>query len=295
MINKNFNYINAKSVEEACSLLARHKDKARLLAGGTDLLIRMRKERWQPEYVIDLKGLGLDTIEMANDKLIIGATAAFTEIEEFILKYSLFPALAEAIYVTASRQIKNRASLGGNLCNASPSADGAPPLLVYGGTAVITGPSQAQRKVAVEDFFTGPGKTVLEEGELLTSIEIPFAPRKSGGAFLKFSRTAVDLAAVSVASYLCIDDDGTVRDAKIALGAVAPTPVRAKKAESILSGNTFSEAAVAGAARAAVEECSPITDIRATEAYRKKLVAIYVEKTLHLAKERAGSSGCEVK
>ena len=196
-----FTYVKAKDLKEAQSLLDQHGDKARVLAGGTDLIVRMVDKIWQPEVVVDIKGLGLSYIkEIADYGLAIGAATPLNEIMGHALVQEHFSVLVEGAHVVGSCQIRNRATLGGNLCNASPLADTAPALLVLEAVMVTAG--AAEREIPIQEFFVGPGKTVLGQGEILKEIRIPYAKEKSLGLYYKHARTkAVDLAAVGVAIY----------------------------------------------------------------------------------------------
>lgn len=283
-----FEYLSPRTVEEACGLLAQHGDKAKVLAGGTDLLNVMKERVIKPEYVIGLRGIrNLDYIEADGTGVRIGALATITAIGESPVIREKFPCLAEVPAKMATVQIRNMGTLGGNLCNAAPSADTAPILICLGAGVKIVG-SSGERVVLLEDFFTGPGETVLENGEILAEIQVPGQPANTGGAYFKMSRIAVDLAIVGVAAVVTLDgEDGVCADVKIALGAVAPTPIRAKKAEGLIKGKKMDEVLIEEAGRIASEEASPITDVRSTAFYRTEMVRVLTGRALRQAVEQA--------
>ncbi|MBZ4653493.1 MAG: hypothetical protein JG781_832 [Peptococcaceae bacterium] len=272
-----FMYVKPKDITEAVRILAENGEKVRVLAGGTDLIVRMVDKIWKPEVVIDIKGLtGLSGIrEIDNYGVAIGAATPLNEIIGHPLIQQHFAVLAEGAHEIGSCQIRNRATLGGNLCNASPLADTAPALLVLDAVAVVQG--EEERLIPMTEFFAGPGKTILARGELLKEIRIPYLPTESKGIYYKHARTkAVDLASVGVAVLAL--KPGEIR---IALGAVAPTPVRAKKAEAFLSGKEITTGVIKEAVALVQEEVSPITDIRATEEYRREIIAVLVRRGLY--------------
>ena len=268
-----FDYIKPKSLEEASRFMAEHAADARLFQGGTDLLIRIEGKFLQPRYVVDIKGLGgMREIVYDDNGLTIGAAATMNQVADAPEVQQHYTILAESAATVGSYQLRNRATLGGNLCNASPAADAAPALLVLEAEAVIFGP-RGRRTVSLAGFFTGPGKTVLGPGEILTAVHVPQPPSGCAGRYLKLGRTRIgDIAVIGVAVL------GYPHPAhpsgigwRIALGAVAPTPVRAPRAEAILAG-AIDEAAVEAAALAAMETARPIDDIRASAAYRRAMV-----------------------
>ncbi|HLB29595.1 MAG TPA: xanthine dehydrogenase family protein subunit M, partial [Dehalococcoidia bacterium] len=229
-----FEYLEPTTIEEAIAMLSQHGEQARVLAGGTDLLIRMKARQWRPQYVVNIKGIpGLSGISQNGGALSIGALTTVREIETSPLVKQGYPALAYAASQIGSIQVRNSATVGGNLCNAAPSAELAPPLLVLGASARIRGP-QGERSVPLEEFFTGPGRTVLGPGELLVALEVPAPVHGSSNAYLKHSpRRAMDIAVVGAAAWV-LTENGICRDCRIALGAVAPTPLRARNSEAVL-------------------------------------------------------------
>ena len=227
---KRFEYFEARTVRQAVSMLQRYGDKARIVAGSTDFLVRWRQGVWNPEYVINIQrvaGLGRITYSARNG-LRIGALVTVRTLEQHPAVRRRYPALAAAAASFAGVQVRNLATAGGNICNASPSGDIIPPLLVFGAECRIAGPG-GDRWVALDQFFKGPGKTVLETGDLLAEIRVPPPPRNTGSHYIKHSpRGAMDIATVGVASLVTLEGRrGPASEARIALGAVAPTPVRA--------------------------------------------------------------------
>ena len=283
-----FEYLDPKTIEEACSLLSQHGDKARLIAGGTDLLIIMKHKEVTPEYLVGLKGIpNLDSIDANAEGVRIGALATLRSIGDSAVVRERFPFLADIAGKMATHQIRNMGSIGGNICNAAPSADTAPSLICLGAKAKLVGPKK-ERVVAVEEFFTGPGETVLKAGEILTEIQVPNQPAHTGGAYLKLTRLSVDLAVVGVAALVTLEAKGGLcKEARIALGAVAPTPIRAKKAEGVIMGKKIENGLIEEAARIASEEARPITDVRGSAFYRTDIVRVLTKRAIGQALEQA--------
>jgi len=284
-----FEYLSPQTVKEACSLLLQHGDKAKVMAGGTDVLNVMKERIIKPEYVIGLRAISdLDYIEADADGIRIGAMTTLTSLGNSKIVREKFPCLAEVPGKMATVQIRNMGTLGGNLCNAAPSADTAPILICLGARAKIVS-ADSERVVALEDFFTGPGETVLKDGEILAEIQVTGQPANTGGAYFKMSRVAVDLAIVGVAAVVTLDGKGgSCSDIKIALGAVAPTPIRAKKAEASIKGKTIDEALIEQAGKIASEEASPIDDVRGSAYYRTEIVNVFTKRAIRKALEQAG-------
>ncbi|HUT69982.1 MAG TPA: xanthine dehydrogenase family protein subunit M [Desulfatiglandales bacterium] len=280
-----FEYARPRSIDEALSLLARHKEEARPMAGGTDLLPKMkRREIEAPKYVIDLKGIpDLDYIEYDHKKgLRLGALTTIHAIETSPVIQLRFSILAQAAYLMAAPQVRNRGTVAGNICNAVPSADSVPPLLALEAKLKLMS-QKGERILALEDFFTGPHETVLTGVELLVEIQIPPLPSESRGIYLKLSpKRSMDLATVGVAA-LVITEDGLCKDIRIALGAVAPTPIRAKRAEDIIRGQGFSDELIERTAQTAAEESRPIDDHRASAEYRRWMVQALVRRAINQA------------
>lgn len=279
------------SIDEAVALLSDPKDAARPIAGGTDLVVQMKEARTRFPYPAAIISLGriAEIQEITFDTgtgLTIGAGVTMTDVATSPLIRRHYPALAEGAGVVGSLQTMNMATIGGNVCNAAPSADTAPPLLVFTAEAVIAGPN-GRRTVPLESFFRGPGATALEPGELLTALRLPAPPPNTSSAYQRHTpRKQMDIAVVGVAAVLTVDGTRITR-ARIALGAVAPTPIRAREAEASLEGREAGEAAFAEAAEAAARECSPIDDLRGSAEFRRHLVRVMTGRMLSLASERA--------
>ena len=280
-----FEYAQPKTIDEALSLLDKYNGEAKLLAGGTDLLPKMkRREITSPTYVIDLKGIPeLDYIDYDEEKgLSLGALTTIHAIETSPVVQHKCNILAQAAYTMASPQVRNRATLAGNICNAVPSADSVPPLLVLEAKLKVMSQT-GERILPIEDFFTGPNETVLTDTELLTEIQIPPLPSNGVGIYLKLSpKGSMDLATVGVAA-LVITEDGYRKDIRVALGAVAPTSISAKKAEGILRGQRFSDDLIESTAQTAAEESQPIDDHRASADYRRGMVQTLVRRAINQA------------
>jgi len=277
-----FEYIEAKTVEEACSLLSQCAGRVKLMAGGTDLLVSMRKGKITPFHVVNIKTIpNMDYIYYGKEELHIGALATLDAIESSSLIKERFPIVGASACQVGSPQIRNVATLGGNLCNAAPSADMAPSLIGLEATAKLKG-IHGERVVALEKFFIGPGQTILQEDEVLIEIEIPNPLSHTRGTYLKLpARTAIDLAVVGVAVVVTLDPRGIqIVDAKIVMGAVAPTPVRATRAEDVIRGKSVEEKLVEEAAQVASEEAAPISDVRGSAVYRKEMVRVLADRAL---------------
>lgn len=280
-------YFRPETVEAVVSLLMRYGEEAKILAGGTDLLVLMRSRSVVPRCVVDITRLpGLDYIKKEKTgTLKIGALATLRAVELSNLVKEEYPLLNEAVTRMANTQIRNMATVVGNICRASPSADTAPPLLALEASVEISGPDES-RIVPLENFFTGPGETVLKSSEMVTEIIVPKLRTNTGTAFLRATRVAADLAKVSAASVVMVED-GTCKVARIALGAVAPTPIRARAAEDLLMGNKLEDRVIEEAASLAVEESKPISDVRSTEEYRREICKVLVSRAIKTSLERA--------
>ena len=280
-----FEYIEAKTFDEAVSKLSLYGQKANVLAGGTDLIPLMRNKVLKPKYVIGIAKTPSSAYIVRDDKgLGIGALTTFRDIEQSVLIQQEYPVLYEAATAMGSVQVRNMATVGGNLCRAAPGADMAPPLLVLRAEVTILGPS-AQRRIPLEEFFLGPGQTALRQDEVLTEVRVPPLPRRMGSSFLKIARTSQDLAKVNVAIAVNIMDD-VCEDVRIALGAVGPTPIRAKKAEEVIRGRKPEERLIEEAAKVASEEIKPRNSIRSTAEYRKMVSKVLVKRAMIKALER---------
>lgn len=288
-----FKYLRSETLAEACSLLSQFNGKARVIAGGTDLMVNMKQKTVRPAYLIDISCLpGLNTIEYnQEDVLKIGALCTHSDIESSSVIQEKFNILAQACRSIGSVQIRNLGTIGGNLCNASPSADSAPALLGLDAKVRIFG-SAGEDAIELAKFFTGPGQTLLKPDEILTGIDISATSPPSSAVFLKLSpRRAMDLAVVGVGIVLWLSADGSsCTDIRIALGAVAPVPIRAIKAEEILRGQKLDNALIDETARVASEETKPITDIRGSVEYRKEMVQVLTQRGIQQAIAQAANN-----
>lgn len=278
-----FQYIRPATVAEVCALLQEHGDGARLLAGGTDLLVRMRNGRAAPRVVIDLKRVRdlPKGITAGHSALWVGSLTTMAEVATDPRVWEHFPALTQAAALVGSLQIRHRATLVGNICNASPAADTAPPLLVYGARVHITGPA-GDRAVPVAEFFTGPGRTVLGAGELVRSLELPLPTERQGGAFARLSRRkGVDLATASVA---CLVRAGGT--ARVAFGAVGPTPILVDDESGLLATPVPDAARWSEVIDRLVATARPISDMRASRDYRMAMLPVYTRRALTEAHRR---------
>ena len=282
-----FEYVAPSKLADATALMAKHAGSARMLAGGTDLLIFMRVGRRTPDVVIDAKKIPeLTQLEVASDQLTIGASVTCREIWENAEIAAKFPALIDATTLIGGVQIQGRASIGGNLCNAAPSADTVPAIIAYGATAHVANNS-GTRDLPVEEICTGPGQTSLAADEILVNITVPMPPASAGAKFLRFiPRNEMDIAVANVGSYVELDGNN-IKSARVAIGAVAPTPLFVEAAGNSLVGKTISDEAIATAAAIAREAASPINDMRGTVEHRKQLVEVLTRRTLNGAIARA--------
>ena len=286
MIVPEFEYVSPQSLQEACALLVQYGDSARVLAGGSDLLVKMKDGLMKPAYLVSLKNLdSLKAIRYETGRgIIIGARASHNEVMNNNLLQEKYRSVCEAAHSMAAEQIRNIGTVGGNLVNAVPSADLPPILIALDAQARIVG-SSGERNISLENFFLGPGKTVLEKGEILAEIIIPDQPT-TGSNYIKFGlRRAGALAVVGVASSVTVGD-GPCRDVRIVLGAVAPTPMRAVQAENVIRGKKISQGLIDEAGRTAAAESKPISDIRGSIEYRRNLVSVLTRRSLKAAIEK---------
>lgn len=277
----------ARSIEQALDLARTHGPNAHFLAGGTDLIIQTNRGRKAPHHIIDISRLAtLALMRHDGETLSIGALTTHKTIERDPFIYHGLTALSEAARVVGGHQVRNIATIGGNVANASPAADVAVALLALGARARLIGTGGA-RRLALDEFFLGPGRTAREHDELISEIEIPIA-ENSASAFLKAGRRkAMEISVVCVAASLTIDPtDQSCRAARIALGAVAPTPLRAREAEAHLVGKALAAAQLRRAGEIAAEECSPLDDVRASSDYRRILVSALVPRALEQCRLR---------
>ncbi|HEV8575267.1 MAG TPA: xanthine dehydrogenase family protein subunit M [Dehalococcoidia bacterium] len=288
-----FEYHAPTSLDEAISLLREHGESARPLAGGTDLVVQMKENATKfptPSHIVSLLRIPeIGGIEFSEGEgLRIGAGATMAEVAESPIIRELYTAIAEGAALVGSLQTMNMATVGGNLCNAAPSADIAPPLLAFAAEAVIVSAS-GRRSLRLEEFFLGPGKTALAPCELLAEVRAPAPLAGTGSAYARHTpRKQMDIAVVGVAALLTLAG-GRIERARVALGAVAPTPVRARRADGLLEGQAASAELFRRAAEAAAAECSPISDVRGSVEFRRHIVQVTTERMLREAAGRAGS------
>jgi CO/xanthine dehydrogenase FAD-binding subunit len=285
-----FDYAPARSVDEAVSLLAQQGDQARVLAGGTDIIVQVREGRRQVAMLVDIKGIP-EANQLSYDGsqgLTIGAAVPCYKIYESQDIAALYPGLIDAVSLVGGIQIQGRATVGGNLCNASPAADTIPALIVHNTTCLIAGPN-GRREIPVEQFCTGPGRTVLQAGEFLVSLRMPAPQPNSGAHYLRFiPRNEMDIAVVGAGASVVLNRDHTsFVSARVALGAVAPTPLLVEPAAAALVGKPVADETIQQAAEAAQAAARPIDDMRGTAAYRRHLVAVLTRRALRGAIQRA--------
>lgn len=287
---KPFAYKAPTTLNEAVALLAEKNGKARPLAGGTDLLVQLRLNLHDLDLVVDVKKIPeLNQLRFdPAEGLTIGAAVPAAQVYETGAVADNYPGLIDAATIIGGVAIQGRATLGGNLCNASPSGDAISAMIALGATCAIAGPA-GTRQVAIEDFCTGPGKTVLKPGELLVSLHIPVPKANAGAHYLRFTpRMEMDIAIVGVGASVVLNEAHTeITEARIALAAVAPTPLLAKAAAKSLVGKAPSEEAFAEAAKLAQEIATPISDVRGSAAQRRHLVGVLVKRALRGAVARA--------
>jgi carbon-monoxide dehydrogenase medium subunit len=281
-----FEYLAPKTVDEAIHLLSRHGREAKPIAGGTDLVLKMKRREEVPRYVIGLKNIpGLDTIEYNDGQgLRFGPLVTIHDMETSRMVREKSPILSQAASTIGSAQIRNLGTVVGNLCNALPSADMIPSLIVLGARVKIAG-KKTEKDIPVEEFLTGPGKTVLTHDELVVEVQVPCPPPHSGGVYIKHApREAMDLAIIGVATLITLDE-GMCSQVKICLGNVGPTQIRAIKAEDILKGKPFSAELVRQVSEMASEEARPRSSIRSSAEYRKEMVRTLTARALNQARE----------
>ena len=272
-----FDHFTPATLTEALSILSERNGNAAIIAGGTDLLLRVKNHIVKPAAVLnvkrvpELRALSFDL----NEGLRVGALTTLRDLTRSPLIRDFYPVLAIAAGLMASEQIRSLATLGGNLCNASPSADLAPPLIALDAVACLVSLS-SERQIPLAEFFTGPGRSVLQKGELLKEIIIP--PPQGKTAYLKHSpRAFMDIAIVGVAVRIQ-QQGGKCQQARIVLGAVAPTPLRVRSGEESLEGQTLTGETIRQAAKISAESCSPISDVRSAAWYRKRMVEVLVRR-----------------
>lgn len=286
MVLPKFEYLNCQTIEEACGLLAKYKGEAKIFSGGTDLIVKMKHKEETPGYLINIKGIeGLSYIREENGGVAIGALTTIQALKNSPLIRKRFSVLHDACSVLGTRQVRNLATIGGNLCNASPAAECAPALLVLNAQVRVQG-EKGEQWIDLNSFFTGPGTTSLAQDEILTEIKIPKPPTHGSGVYLKHSTRRIDVAMVGAAAVVEMDKS-RFSDIRIALGAVGPTPFRAHRAEKILHGEETGKEILLKAARSASDDSFPIDDIRGQGDYRKEMVETLVQEAVKGAATRS--------
>ena len=284
-----FEYIAAKTVPEAVALLDEKGEKARILAGGTDLIVQVREARRDVDWIIDIKAIPeVNVLDYdAETGLTLGAAVPCYQIYAEDEICDAYPGLIDATKIIGGTAIQGRAGVGGNLCNASPAADCIPPLIVLNASCVIAGPN-GEREIPAEAFCTAPGQTALEKGEILVAMKIPAPQNNSSSFYLRFiPRNEMDIAVVGAGASVKLDDaKQTIVSARIALAAVAPTPLFAEEASALLAGREISDEAIDEAAQAAQAIARPISDMRGTAEQRTHLVGVLTRRALNGAIQR---------
>ncbi|MDC0068647.1 xanthine dehydrogenase family protein subunit M [Gammaproteobacteria bacterium] len=281
-------YESPKTTKEAVTLLSKEKGKAYVLAGGTDLLVRLRMDMIDPELMIDIKRIpAMNEIKKTATGFKIGAAVSGRMLGASKALSKAWPGVVEAANLIGSDQIQGRCTIVGNLCNASPAADSVPAMIAAGAKAVVVGNAK-RRAVAVENIVTGPGQTSLAKGEIIEAVTLPKRPAKSGDAYLRFiPRTEMDIAVVGVAVSLTCKR-GVIDSARVSLGAVAPTPLLVKEAAAAIIGTKLDKEALENLAAACSAACNPIDDKRGTVEYRVRVAGVLAKRAANIAFERAG-------
>jgi carbon-monoxide dehydrogenase medium subunit len=279
---RSFDYWEAPSLDDALTELEISGADAKVIAGGTDLVLNMKKKKILPRRVISLHNLKeLDFVRAQNSEIHIGALSRHADIADHPLLKTHLPILCEAVGLIGSWQIRNVGTIGGNICNASPAADSIPPLMALNAQLIVASKT-AEKKIPLGSFFTGPGETVLETGQILKEIVIELPKQRSAGCYLKLRRRkAVDVSLAGVAFQAETESDGkTLAKVAIALGSVAPTPIRVPDAEAVLTGLPVAEAMtkISDCAEIAAQTASPIDDVRASASYRRTIVAVFLQQ-----------------
>jgi aerobic carbon-monoxide dehydrogenase medium subunit len=282
-------YEAPNTVESAVGLLAGERGQAFVLAGGTDLLVRLKSGFIEPDLILDVKGIDkFNTITAENGGFRIGAAVCAAKLGEHEDVRRMWPGVVEAAELIGSKQVQGRATMVGNLCNASPAADSVPAMIAAGATVTIVGP-KGRRTVPVEEVATGPGKTSLAKGELVESVFLPARPPRSGDAYLRFiPRSEMDIAVVGAGVSLSLDPSGKCTQARVSLGAVAERVLLVEEAARAIIGTAVDDRALEALAAAASRACRPIDDKRGTKQFRIKVAGVLARRAAKIAHERAG-------
>nr|WP_233287234.1 xanthine dehydrogenase family protein subunit M [Bradyrhizobium oropedii] len=282
-------YVAPRTLDEAIGAFAAAGSAARIMAGGTDLLVQMRSGLVRPGLIVDIKKIGemTEITEAADGGFRVGAAVSGMELAEHARFGKVWPGVLEAVNLIGSKQVQGRASAGGNLCNGSPAGDSVPAMIAAGAVVTVQGPN-GRREMKVEDVPAGPGRTNLRPGEILVSFSLPPRPKGSGDAYLRMiPRTEMDIAVVGIGVSLTLQD-GVCIAARVGLGAVAPTALLVAPAAQALVGSKLDDAALEAAAAACRAACRPIDDKRGTIAYRTKTAGVLLKRTAAIAAQRAG-------
>jgi carbon-monoxide dehydrogenase medium subunit len=280
-----------ETLADALRLKAEYGADARVIAGGTDLILRLRDKILSPRALIDLRRVSLAAISLDAGEMRLGAYVTLSQILASAEVMAVFPALLEACRWFAGPPIRNRGTVGGNIVNASPAADLVPPLMAYD-ASVLLASSSSSRVLPLADFFTGPGQTVMRPDEILTEVRVPLPAPSTAASFTKLGqRRSMAISLVNLGTRLTLGRAGRVSDARIVLGSVAPTATRARAAETALSGKELSSDRIAEAAAVAGSEISPISDVRASKHYRQRMTEVLVRRALTAAREELGGIG----
>jgi len=283
-------YMKPHTAAEASDILARNAGAARILAGGTDLLVQLRSGMTEPDMIVDIKHLeGMRDITPEEGGLRIGAGVPGQQIGEHDGARAMWPGVVEACELIGSTQIQGRCTMVGNLCNGGPAADSVPAMIAAGAVARIEGPD-GSRDCPVEEFVTGPGKTVLEKGEFVSSVFLPARPKGASDAYLRFiPRTEMDIAVASAGVNIELGDDGTVRSARVALGAVGPRVILVPDAADAITGSKLEDPAIAALVKACEAASSPIADKRGTVEFRTTVAGVLAKRAARIAMDRAAA------
>ncbi len=288
MIPPAFEYLRPKTIPEALAFLEQHGDDAKILSGGQSLIPMMKLRLARPAFLVDLNRIsGLSYIKEEGGLLKIGGLTREAELESSALVRAKYPLLLDTAGVIADPQVRNLATVGGNLAHGDPANDHPATMMALGAQIVATG-KKGERVIPVESFFKSLFMTALEPGEILTEIRVPVPPPRSGGAYLKVERKVGDFATAAVAAQITLDDKGAVAKAGIALTNAGPTPIKARKAEDFLRGKKPDAATIAQAAQLAADDAQPSSDLRGPAEYKKGLVKELAKRAIARAVERAG-------
>ncbi len=273
-----YDYYQPESLKEAYGLIDKLKGNARYIAGGTDIIWRVKQKAIEADALVSLRGIESLKGINSNGGLVLGSMTLFRDMERDPAIIHEYPALARAVSLLANPQVRNVATIGGNLCNAAPSADCAPPLLVMEADLVLEGPG-GRREIPIRDFFTGPGETCMDKTEVLTQIKAPAPEPGSRAMFLKTGRVSQDIAIVNAAAFLVMEG-AVCRKCRLAVGAVAPVPLRLPGVEKIVEGEEIGPDLLDRVGKMVEQEVSPITDVRSTEEYRRTMSGVLVKRAL---------------